>query len=88
MDQLQELLRRASRLLEEYRDLTFVRWIGYAVIMGLGFMAALNLVVGLIAVLQGEWLVGLGLVLLGGGFILGCEALFDFLIRQDDSSFG
>lgn len=88
MDQLQELLRRASRLLEEYRDLTFVRWIAYAVIMGLGFMAALNLVVGLIAVLQGEWLVGLGLVLLGGGFILACEALFDFLIRQDDSSFG
>jgi hypothetical protein len=88
MERLQKFLRTVKTFIDEYRESALGRRIGYVIIIGLGFVAVLNLVVGLIAGIKGEWLVASGLVLLGGGFILVCELLFDYLLRSGGSGSG
>lgn len=47
----------------------------------LGGSAVFNVFMGVIALVQQEWIASGGLLLVGGGLMLGCQFLFDYGFR-------
>lgn len=85
LERLQEMARTVKRVLDRAREYALVRGIGYGIVVMLGFAAIVNLVVGVVAGLQGEWAAALGLILLGGGLVLACELIVDYLVDGEES---
>lgn len=60
---------------------TWKRYLLVGLLLVLGGSAVFNLFMGVIALIQREWIAAAGLLLIGGGLTLGCQFLFDYGFR-------
>lgn len=85
-DQLYKVALRLKKSFLKGWAQTLWKGLGYAVLVVMAFAAVVNIVVGIIAGLEGEWGIALGLIFLGAGAVLLTELLFNYFFPDTPPS--